>query len=61
MSDIIKEPMIKPKDLEARWNVSSETIRRYRKKGILPPFDYEYSRKNRGWNESTIIAAGRKL
>ena len=46
------------RDLPARFNVDTETVRRWIKAGKLPPPDVDLSRRSRGWRVSTLRAAG---
>ncbi len=45
-------------ELAAMLRVSSECVRRYIKKGKIPPPDVDLSLRTRGWRLSTLRKAG---
>lgn len=48
-------------ELEEKFKVSSETVRRWLKSGKLPAPDVDMTRRSRGWKLSTLRAAGINL
>ncbi|MDR1276408.1 MAG: hypothetical protein LBL72_08540 [Candidatus Accumulibacter sp.] len=48
-------------DFVKMMGVCDETVRRWRKKNMLPEPDIALSRKTRGWRISTLRAAGINL
>lgn len=48
-------------DLQAKCDVTSETIRRWLKEKRLPEPDVAITRRKMGWRRSTLIAAGINL
>jgi len=55
------DPIIKPADVRASFQVTQETVRAWIKAKKLPPYDVVLSRKTKGWKRSTLIAAGMTL
>lgn len=45
-------------DFCAHANVCSETVRRWIRDGVLPPFDWSPTRKRQAWKASTLAAKG---
>ncbi|SAI72960.1 Uncharacterised protein [Bordetella ansorpii] len=48
-------------DLQQKFDVSSNTVRRWILEGKLPPPDVDLSRKTKGWRLSTLLNAGIRL
>jgi hypothetical protein len=59
--DTNEKPMIKIGRLRAILDKSDETIRRWRKKNVLPPADIDLGGSRVWWHESTLIKAGFKI
>lgn len=55
------DPVIWRQDLQKRMRVKSETVRRWKKNGKLPPPDVNISNRTCGWKLSTLRAAGINL
>lgn len=55
------DPVIWRQDLQKLMRVKSETIRRWKVNGKLPPPDVQLSHRTCGWKLSTLRAAGINL
>jgi hypothetical protein len=55
------DPVLWRRDLPGRFNVDTETIRRWIASGKIPPPDVDLSRRTRGWRLSTLRKAGINL
>lgn len=52
------DPVIWRPDLQARMEVTGNTIRRWIISGKLPPPDIDITRRTKGWRLSTLREAG---
>lgn len=56
------DPIIFRAELRERLGgICNQTLRRYRKKGVIPDPDLALSRTNEGWKLSTLVAHGVRL
>jgi hypothetical protein len=51
--------VLRPMDVERRYNITAPTRWRWEKSGVLPPRDVYRGRKAWGWYETTLAASER--
>ncbi len=61
MTDPNSDRLIWRADLTKQLGVSSETIRRWMRDGVLPPPDVRPTNRTQAWRLSTLHAAGFNL
>jgi predicted DNA-binding transcriptional regulator AlpA len=56
---LAERPILRPQDLELRYNISAPTRWRWERDGRLPPRDVFIGGKPEGWRRETLEAADR--